>query len=337
MRFRRYISILLVCACMAHTLLFVSASDISTENMDIIIHDSEKNEQINALLKMRSELALDYENNQAKIDQIDLQLQRSGLEDATSREIQNKLGVAIPAIDIPSTDEIRWTSRRLVVTYHGQHYELQIYEAIPNSTDSPLLETYAACVYQAKGVKAGIANAAKIVGVDALGGVVDKFSTSEELNVGVSIFNAFSSASEIVEGFRDSLSTSTVFDEVSGTAVVSFVVHMRYIFVKRYQAADYGNQALCYIGSSASYQVTSTSVVWEMGDTEPVDTHVVNHFSGTTYSPYYDDYYEPAAHYHEFKYYGISNFYFYHYLDSITFNLFETDLTFEIPSYVVYS
>lgn len=333
MKFSRTISIVLLCAMIAQLAVFVAADEIASEEMDMfIIHDCETNNKIEELLALRGELELDYATNQEQISQIDLQLHQLGMEDITAAEILNKMNIAVPAIDLPSsTDGIGWVSRRQVVTYYGQHYELQICEAIPNSLDSPLIDTQASCDYEAKGIVAGITNAMKIVAVDAAAGAIDKCSISDELKKGITVLEAIHSAQQIVGGFQEALSSSTVFDNVLATAHIDFSVHMRYIFVKPYQTPDEGNQALCYVGSGVTYDILTTTSIWELVNGEPQPTKIANGLQGTAYSQYYDDYSEATKKYHNYLYNGITSFICWYYMDSITFNFFGEDTTFYVP------
>lgn len=311
--------------------LFVSASSIVTDTEEFFVYDGVRNESIDSLMAERSKLEVNFDENQDEIARIDQLLGQLGVEVLSEAEVANKLGVVSPNIDTPTIDGVRWTSRRQVVVYHGQRYELQIIEAIPNSTDSPLIDDQAACVYEEEGVVAGITNAAKIIAVDTMSGLVDEYSTLDELNTGIKVLDAFLSAAEIAEGFKEALTDATVFDEVTGTALVSFSVHMRYIFVKPYESLDVGNQVLCYVGNTVTYNITTTSAVWDMESGEPVAEHIVNQWSATTYSSCFDDLSVPAMHYHNFKYYGIERFYMLYYVDSITFNFFGSDVEFEVP------
>lgn len=311
--------------------LFAEALGIVVDTEEFFVYDSIRNDSIDNLMVDRSNLEVNLEENREEIERIDYKLDQLGVDVLSETEVESKLGVVSPNMDTPTIDGVRWTSRRQVVIYHGQRYELQIIEAIPNSTDSPLIEDKAACVYEEEGVVAGILNAARIVAVDTMSGVVDRYSTLDELKTGITVLNAFLSATAIVEGFRDSLTHSTVMDKVTGTALVSFSVHMRYIFAKPYDTLDVGNQLLCYVGNTVTYKITTTSAVWDMENGEPVAEHIVNQWNATTYSADFDDLSVPAMHYHNFKYYGIERFYMLYYIDSIMFNFFGTNVEFDVP------
>lgn len=334
MKIRRVISLLLMCAIVSQSLFSVSAAEIDSTVSDIVVvHDREKNDRINDLFALRGELELDFETNYELIAQIDQELNQLGVEKVSTVEIQNKLRDAELNIDFPSIDStVQWTSRRVVTTYRGQQFELQIYEGIPATTNSTLIDDDGACVYEAKGITAGIANAMKIIAADTMYGLVSNVSASDNFKTGITVLDAFMSASEIYDGFKNALSTSTVFEDVSGTALMSFSVHMQYIFVKPYETPDYGNQLLSYIGSMTSYTLSTFSSVWIQGEVEPYTKHIPVTETGEAYSPYYDDYSEAAKNHYNYRYNGITDFHDSYYLKTLTYNIFGTNVTFTVPN-----
>lgn len=106
---------------------------------------------------------------------------------------------------------------------------------------------------------------------------------------------------------------------------------MQYIFVKPYEAPDYGNQLLSYMGSSATYCVTATTRIWEFSETEVAPAHATTYVNGVTYSPYYNDYSVPARIHYNYRYNGITNFNYQYYLETITFKIFGTEIEHQIP------
>lgn len=171
MKFRRFLVCYLVMSILVNCGLLVDAAGIAEDEMDVIVHDQEKNEEINELFALRSQMELDYEANEARINQIDDQLELLGVENISYGEVLDKLGYdAMPLVDFESTATTKWTSRRVVVTYNGKQFELQILEGVPVSGSSPLRKNYSNVQYEAKGIIAGVTAVIKLLGVNALGG-----------------------------------------------------------------------------------------------------------------------------------------------------------------------
>lgn len=215
----------------------------------------------------------------------------------------------------------------MVVTYNGQHFELQIIEGVPNSGSSPLRVNYTNVDYEAEGVVAGVTNVIKVLGVEAAGNdaLVGPF-----LAAGV---NTLTLLQDVYHEIESALSTSTVIDDVTGTAVVSISVHMKCIFVKPYQSPDYGNQARCYIGNSATYTISTISImdVYENGvlnTYHDVSTGVTD----TSTSAYYNDLTLPAKNYYNYKYNGLINYPENYKVYGVKISIFDTERTFSVPS-----
>lgn len=271
---------------------------------------------------------MDYEGNEDRISQIDSQLEALGVETISYAEVQSKVGTdLLPMATVGSTSTTRWTSRRVVVTYNGQHYELQILEGEPTSGSSPLRRNYSNINYEADGIGIGVLNAAKVLAVDALG---CEALVGPYLAAGV---NFLSLLHDMGHEIWDSLSTSTTIDKVTGVAMVSVTVHMRYILVKPYQTPDYGNQATCYIGNQASYILTTVSSV-DVTDGDNLYTYhdVETSVSDSSTSAYYDDFSLAARNYHNYKYNGITNYTDNFCMQSMTVSIFNVNRELNIPS-----
>lgn len=251
-----------------------------------------------------------------------------GVETLSHTEVQNKIGAdVLPMVTVGSSSGINWTSRRVVVTYNGQHFELQIIEGVPTSGSSPLRANYTNIDYEAEGVVAGVTNVIKVLGVEAAG---NEAVVGPVLATGVNILTLLQDVNHALE---DALSTTTVIDDVTGTAVVSISVHMKCVFVKPYQTPDYGNQARCYIGSSATYTVSTISII------DVLENGVLNTYhnvstgtSDTSTSAYYNDLTLPARNYYNYKYNGIVNYPENYRVISVTIDIFETERKFAAPS-----
>lgn len=342
--FRRIFITLLLCLFMAPLILSVTADEVVSDYLDIlVIQDRERNDRIEELFEIRGKLELDYANNIDEINHIDLMLEQLGVEEVSSAEVMTKLGTYSPDYDVSSTEYVRWTSRRLVVTFNGQHYELQILEAIACHENSPLLDSLAMVSYEADGVEVGIQNAAKVVAAKAWGMALDGFgdyliSTGNPyLTLGVCLYDAISFSKDVSDAFKEAMSTSTVLDKVEGTASVMMSTRMRYIFVKPYQTQDYGNQLLSYIGNAVTYGITIITNCWEFTDNDVVLHRYTTDLDGTSYSPYYDDFSVPARIHYNYKYNGIKDFNDRFFIREMTFRLFDEDLVVDVKNVGLHS
>lgn len=323
MKFKHFISFVLVMFVLVQHISPINATTITDTDMGAIVLDEAKNNRIDGLFALRNKLELDYDANKTEIDQIDQQLALLGVETVSYGEVFNKLGSdVLPAIGFDSTNTTRWTSRRVVVTYYGQHFELQILEGVPISANSPLRKDAIVVSYAREGIVAGVTNAIKVIGATAFGGTP---VIGELLSIGITAYEALSA-------IGSSLSSSTVIDNVNGSATISLTTHMKYILVKPYDAIDEGHQATCYIGSSVSYNVTTVSVVDILVDNELVTYHEVNaNVTDSTNSIHYNDYSVPAKTYYDYKYNGITRYNDDYYLRTLTMNIFGTNKTINVP------
>lgn len=325
---RRLLSVLMVVFMLAAGVLQANAVVIGDDVVGTIVHDKEKNDRIDELFALRNRLETDYEANEVQINQIDRELELLGVETLSHAEAQNKLGAdVLPMVTVGSTSTTRWTSRRVVVTYNGQQYELQIIEGVPISGSSPLRKNYTNVDYEAAGVVAGTTNVIKVLGAEAAGSAA---VVGSYLAAGVSTLTLLQDVNHAIE---DALSTSTVIDDVTGVAVVSLSVHMKCIFVKPYQTSDYGNQARCYIGSSATYTVSTVSVMDVVVNGELHTYHDVSTgVSDTTTSAYYNDLTLPARNYYNYKYNGVTNYPENYRVTNVKIRIFGTDRWYAVPS-----
>lgn len=327
MKHTRLIACLLILIFLSNYTLFANAIEITQEDIGVIIHDQEKNETIDQLFLLRNELELNYELNKVQIDAIDQQLQSLGVETISHAEAASKLGIdALPTINFTSTDSTRWTSRRLVTTFRGQHYELQILEAVPISASSPLRVDYQNVCYEAEGITAGVTKVLTTVAVSALtaGSVI-----GEPLSTGITLLSLLGDSYETI---MDSISTSTVIDRVTGSATISFTVHMKYILVKPYQAPDSGNQLRSYVGNSVSYLITTLSIIDVLENNQIVPYHDVSaSVRDTAYCPYFDDYSIATLNYYDYYYNHLNDFKYFYAIRSIDFNIFGNTESYSVP------
>lgn len=320
---KKYLAFILACIMILESSIRVYAVENGTQNVDIIVEDEDKNRQIDQLLSERCELELEYEKNIFQINQIDKQLETLGVEEITMDEVRQKVGQsAMPRYSVSSTSTTKWTSRRMVVAYANRQFEFQIIEGVPISQSSPLREDYTNVQYEKAGFVAGAVDAIKVVGVSALGALPE---IGTVLSVGITVFDAFTA-------FISNLTSSTIIENVEGTAVVSFTSHVKYIFVKPNGSADAGNQVLCYAGNMVKYRVTTVSVVDSLINGVSTPAHNIEAWGeDSSMSKDYSDYSVPARNYYNYVTYGDDDFIYDYHITHVTLSLFEKDQRFAVP------
>ena len=333
MKLKRVISLLLMLVFLTQYALCSSAA-ASSINTEITTDDVEKNQMIDELFAQRMTLEHDYEANQDKINEIDRQLVQLGVEMLSTSDAMDLLcdDGAVPLWEPISTSTIQWTSRKLITTYRGYHYEVQILEGVPLSGNSSLRKNYAQVSYLAEGITAGITKAiiasAYCYAENAAIGLAADF-ISQKINTGVTLLNMISAAGEEI---MDSLSTSTVLDRVEGTATISFTGHMKYVYVKPYETSDEKYQGLYYIGNSVSCIITTVSIIDTLVDGQLVTYHHVNtSVEDTVQSKYYDDYSQAVANYYDYNYNHNSNFHQDYTVFQMSLNTFGTTDSYLLP------
>ena len=269
------------------TPLFASA----TEEDTLIIHDQEKNNQIDYLFSLRAQLEVNYEENLAEIQQIDQELFELGVYNISQGELLFQLGYEImPAVEIEPSDDINWTSRRVIVTYHGQHYELQIIEGVPTRSTSSLRSNNIFIQNDATGFAAGALNFLKVSLETSIG----------YIPVVGDVITFINAAGDVIQGFDEAFDDNTLVDYANSTALVSLTTHMKYIFVKGHGSGD-SYQVLCYIGSSVLYQISTLTAVDFLVDGVLHTEHITIYNEGIAYSNYFDDYTIATKTYSEFR------------------------------------
>ena len=256
-------------------------SVFATEYEDeVIIHDLDNNQRIDYLFDLRLQLESNYEENIQYINEIDLELAELGVESIRYEELLYKLGhVAIPAVEIGYSTLTNWTSRRLIVTYRGTHYEIQIIEGVPISDQSPLRIDNLVVDEEAGGFAAGSLNLLDIVAETLV----------SEIPVVGDVATVYAALKDAIEGYYDAYSETTVMQNVSCAGLVSMLTHMKYIFVKAYGSND-NAQVLCYLGNSVAVDITTVSAVDIFVDGTLEVKHVSETSEYTVSSEYYNDY-----------------------------------------------
>lgn len=280
---KRLISLILIISILYVCTIPTSAICISENSDLVVIHDKEKNERIDALFAYRAELEIDYDENMEQINKIDLELAKLGVENISGAELLNKLGVdALPAVNVTFTSSTSWTSRRIIVSFRSTQYELQIIEGMPidgEGENSPLECTSVGVTYEAAGAAAGAIEAVKVLGAVALG----------EAPVVGDALTVMMTAYDLLKVGWDSIKTSTVIDDITGSITVTMTTHMKYIFVKSYGSSD-DYQILCYIGNYVNYLYTSV-IPYDIPNDGEGSIHITyTSDKDVIHSAYYNDY-----------------------------------------------
>ncbi len=320
---KKLIAIFIIVLFMFQCVLFVGAVEMNTQE-EFIIHDTAKHERIDELFALRSSLETDFQNNTAQINEIDQELQLLGVEVIPYESIGNSGNNGVqPAASFEGNDSnTQWTSRRMVVTYRGQHYELQIIEGVPLNEDSGLRRNDVEVSFDASGIVAGATEVIDIIGTTALEGI----PVIGEFIHGVTLL------SMCAEAIGDSFATSTVIENVNGVAMVSFASHIKYVFVKGYGSSD-SYQLLGYFGNAVTINISTIMTVdGPVGEHGSLPVHLsdINNYC-TVYAEYFDDYTIATKNYYNYRN-NINEPYVCEFLVRyIRLEIFETERNFEVP------
>lgn len=242
------------------------------------------------MFALRSQLELDFEANEEQIKAIDVQLVALGVEEISYAELQNIMGIdAMPLYNIGPDANTQWTSRRLVTTYNGQHYELQIVEGVPINEHSELYAQYGVYQHEKKDFQAGSFEVFKAIGLEIVGAISYLGSWVTRILTGFDVIKSINS-------------TSTVIDNLTGQSVVRITTHAKLIYAKRYQEPDSGNQATCYVGTYVAYEVEmTTTATWFVNGVEYHENNLETVIDEVCVSDYYNDYSDAVKKYHYYR------------------------------------
>jgi hypothetical protein len=306
--------------------LLAHAASISADDSEVIVHDAQKVQQIDELFALRSALSLNFDQNATAIYQIDQQLSQLGVEIISYGDILCKMGCDVDPLATPVSADpnTQWTSRRSVVTYRGQQYELEIIDGVPLNSNSFLRENYLYVEYNDYRIVAGTTGVIETIGVTALGELPD---------VG-KLITLFDIAADIGGTIYDAITPTTVIDAVAGSASIFMSTHMRYVFVKGYGSSD-SYQKLGYMGNLLTYNiVTVIAQDSEMGEHGSVAIpNVTVNQTMTAQSVYFDDYSVALRNYYNFRN-NINEPYVCEYtLQTITLKILGREQIFRIPNH----
>jgi hypothetical protein len=301
-------------------------AEIITDTTELVVFDAEREQQINELFALRGRLEINFEENEAAIRDIDNQLRQLGVEEISHSELLSKMGYdVLPTANVDTSDpNTLWTSRRSVVIYRGQQYEIQTIDGVPRNNDSGLRSRKLVVAYDSQRITAGTTEIFHILGITALGA-----SAISELAGAVTIMDIVSS---ITGALVENLQPTTVIDAAAGIGYVSFSTHMRAIFVKGYGSSD-SYQKLGYVGNFVTYNISTVietdSEMGEHGST-PVHEADLNKES-TMQSAYFDDYTVAVQNYYNYRN-NVSTEYVCEYtITHVRLRLLGTERNFEVP------
>lgn len=309
-----------------HNTLSDHTVDISTDSIEPIIFDSKREQQINELFALRSKLEVNFEENVDAIQDIDTQLAQLGVEEISHGELLSKMGYdVLPLANIEPAHDISWTSRRTIAVYRGQQYELQILEGVPTSGDSILRVNHGSFAIEAAGIVAGSAKVVTLLGATAIGAIP---VVGNVLSPGITFLQL---TSDSYSAIHDSLQSTTVIDNVSGTALVSQIVHMKLVFVKGAGSSD-SYQILGYMGNFDRYLVSILTAVDIWNGTDLITYHEVSlGAEDTAHSAHYYDYTIALQNYYEYRNEGNNQFWYDYKLTHIDIEVFDKEDRYAVP------
>ena len=301
-------------------------AEIITDTTELVVFDAEREQQINELFALRGRLEINFEENEAAIRDIDNQLRQLGVEEISHSELLSKMGYdVLPTANIQPAHDISWTSRCTIAVYRGQQYELQIFEGVPTSGNSILRIDHSPINIEATGIIAGSTKVVALLGVSAISSVP---VVGNILSPGITFLQL---ASDCYSAIHDSLQSTTVIDNVSGTALVSQIVHMKLVFVKGAGSSD-SYQILGYMGNFDTYIISTLTAVDIWNGTELMTYHEVSlGIEDTVHSAHYDDYTIALQNYYEYRNEGNDQFWYDYKLTHIDIEVFGEENRYAVP------
>lgn len=195
-------------------------------------------DNIDDLYEIRSELALDFDNNIDKINEIDKRLEELGVEELSVKEVYEKVyetNVGMSRVALNTSTTVKWTSTRQTTVFNGKTYEMQIIRGVPATASSELAYTF------------------KVPACDA---------TNATVLLNISDIGAYSGTATCDSTLKnrkysDIFGTATGTKTVSGQATISS--DYIYVFVKYSGDLDAGNQIKAYVGCRAQIDTVFSS------------------------------------------------------------------------------
>ena len=253
------------------------AAEVKNEISDESVVDMETFEKMEKLLDERAKLVLEWDANEERINEIDLQFLELGGEELSQNELMVKLGATVmPCIDKIEAKNTSWKSGRCYVKYCNQKYELQVIRACPKNTKSPLYHS-------------------KIEIVDDVSSEIAFAETLFELNVSNyvgeipivgDIYSVVTTVGDVFESMVEG--NVTTLDGFCGTNTITVTADEVFVFVKK-PGEDDSCQKFCYAGNEVDYlwELKYNTIYTNGYDTKPL----VNEYEeqGNISSAFYND------------------------------------------------
>ncbi len=296
----------LFCCSPHHVVAVDSGGSIEEE----IISDGLSSTQADELFAIRAQLAQDYENNIAEIEKIDAQLLALGLEIIPGEEVAEKLGVsANPLMDYTSNSDIRWYSERLIVSWYGQRYEIQVITGTPASLSSSLCTKSSGYRNDSSGKAVSLFNALQVLSNN----IVTASASELAPQVGATLSVA-TTLYDILKAYNSSLSPYSASPNGEYSFSISMSTTLRYAFIKYEGQIDSGNQILGYVGNSVEFAVGINIPYFEEVNGSVIPIVIQKNYSDTVESGLFDTHrckWVAAQNFWDYKQ-GVSNFVVYH-------------------------
>jgi hypothetical protein len=219
------------------------------EDLDSITNDRFELMNIGELYDLRAMLMFDYDENIERINEIDERLIELGVEDIEYSEVVEMFnnasvngGVAVPTVDLPSSNTVDYTTYREVYVYRGKQYQLQYVMATPKNNTGELIITDSIGSYTYNNCNTNSTTAISIATTSFYNNVPRQITG--DIATDVTVYEILSKATSNSPGFVANLSMD--FELQLSTT-------FKYIFVKYQGDLDTGNQILAYEGSSTVY------------------------------------------------------------------------------------
>ena len=286
---RRLTSFILIAVLFCtYSILPTNATEIADTTDIFIVLDQERIERIDELYAIRAKLALDYTANQEMIEKIDTQLAHLGVEEITYQDLITKFGRNIsPNVSVTSTSTTNWTSTRVLTSYYGKMYELQIITGTPKDpVNSSLVADYSISLKETYGGAAGAIAVLKVVASSISGHIP---VLGDGLTANHTLY-------DVLTSYFDGISPTTVVSGSTASYGISMLAHERYVFVKEQGKSD-STQICAFIGNHVEWTVGVTLPIRldKDGDGD-LDTATIQFsYDDTMTGPGYSSYYEIAT------------------------------------------
>lgn len=259
-------------------------TEIEEANPEIV--SREDMYKIEALNKERSWLAMEYDKNKDRIDEIDEELKLLGEVIVDDNEVTRKLygeyAVSPMKEDYPIGGGVSWSSTRNYAVYRGQVMELQVMIGKPFTSDSNLHDWRNDIEASASGFVAGSKNIVRMVIRDTIQYIP---IVGNAIDLGVTVY-------EYLKAFVSEITSSTYIEQIESSYIIMQTGEMKVIFAK-YQGSLDSSQQLAYRGNKSNVLVQISTPVFST-DGQNMDIENVRYTCDVT-SLHYNETYNYAC------------------------------------------